>query len=217
MTPERVLGVARPPGSAADGRGPMAGAIIRIGATRQAGPTIPTAPVTGPMKCEFTNEARPVIEVPDFLLGRQERGGIRSDRRHNGMAAAVCALIIATAAPRLAGAASPDQAAGQAQNQAPGQTPALLDQTQAPTDDTGAQLWAIHGQSTFTEMYQPAFRSPYQGSLQPAGGGQRTRNIRRHALCRLPALERGRNLDQPGGRPRLRAGRQRGRRRLPQR
>ena len=117
-----------------------------------------------------------MIEVPDFLLGRQERGGIRSDRRHNGMAAAVCALIIATAAPQLAGAASPDQAAGQAQNQAPGQTPALLDQTQAPTDDTGAQLWAIHGQSTFTEMYQPAFRSPYQGSysLPAAANGRET-------------------------------------------
>ena len=46
----------------------------------------------------------------------------------------------------------------------------------APTDDSGAQLWAIHGQSTYTQQYQPAFRSPYQGpqSLSGAANGRET-------------------------------------------
>src|ERR1700692_3831544 len=46
----------------------------------------------------------------------------------------------------------------------------------APTDDTGVELWAIHGQSTYTQQYQPAFRSPYQGpqSLSPAANGRET-------------------------------------------
>src|SRR6266436_8756493 len=36
--------------------------------------------------------------------------------------------------------------------------------------------WAIHGQSTFTWMLQPAFRSPHQGpqSLSPAANGRET-------------------------------------------
>ena len=36
--------------------------------------------------------------------------------------------------------------------------------------------WAIHGQSTFTWLLQPAFRSPYQGpqSLSPAANGRET-------------------------------------------
>jgi high affinity Mn2+ porin len=45
-----------------------------------------------------------------------------------------------------------------------------------PTNDTGAQQWAIHGQSTYTQQYQPAFHSPYQGpqSLSPAANGRET-------------------------------------------
>jgi high affinity Mn2+ porin len=46
----------------------------------------------------------------------------------------------------------------------------------ARTDDVGAESWAIHGQSTYTQQYQPAFRSPYQGpqSLSPAANGRET-------------------------------------------
>jgi high affinity Mn2+ porin len=46
----------------------------------------------------------------------------------------------------------------------------------APTDDSGAEQWAIHGQSTYTQQYQPQFRSPYQGpqSLSPAANGRET-------------------------------------------
>ena len=46
----------------------------------------------------------------------------------------------------------------------------------APTDDSGAELWAIHGQTTYTQQYQPAFRSPYQGpqSLPAAANGRET-------------------------------------------
>jgi high affinity Mn2+ porin len=46
----------------------------------------------------------------------------------------------------------------------------------APTDDAGPEQWAIHGQTTYTQQYQPAFRSPYQGpqSLSPAANGRET-------------------------------------------
>jgi high affinity Mn2+ porin len=61
------------------------------------------------------------------------------------------------------------------QDIAPQNAPGPLTQA-APTDDTSAELWAIHGQSTFTTQYQPAFRSPFQGpqSLSPAANGRET-------------------------------------------
>jgi high affinity Mn2+ porin len=59
---------------------------------------------------------------------------------------------------------------------APQNAPAPLTQTAPSTDDTGAELWAIHGQSTFTEQYQPAYRSPFQGpqSLPADANGRET-------------------------------------------
>jgi high affinity Mn2+ porin len=38
------------------------------------------------------------------------------------------------------------------------------------------EQWAIHGQSTYTRQFQPAFRSPYQGpqSLPSAANGRET-------------------------------------------
>jgi high affinity Mn2+ porin len=38
------------------------------------------------------------------------------------------------------------------------------------------ETWAIHGQSTYTQEFQPAFHSPYQGpqSLSPAANGRET-------------------------------------------
>lgn len=46
----------------------------------------------------------------------------------------------------------------------------------AVTDDAGSEQWAIHGQSTYTQQYQPAFHSPYQGpqSLSSAANGRET-------------------------------------------
>jgi high affinity Mn2+ porin len=43
-------------------------------------------------------------------------------------------------------------------------------------DATAPQQWAIHGQATNVWLFQPAFRSPYQGpqSLSPAANGRET-------------------------------------------
>jgi high affinity Mn2+ porin len=43
-------------------------------------------------------------------------------------------------------------------------------------EPTTPQTWAVHGQTTYTQQYQPAFRSPYQGpqSLSPAANGRET-------------------------------------------
>jgi high affinity Mn2+ porin len=43
-------------------------------------------------------------------------------------------------------------------------------------DPDAPEQWAIHGQSTYTQQLQPAFRSPYQGpqSLSPAANGRET-------------------------------------------
>ena len=42
--------------------------------------------------------------------------------------------------------------------------------------DTAPESWAIHGQSTYTQQFQPAFRSPYQGpqSLPSDANGRET-------------------------------------------
>ena len=51
----------------------------------------------------------------------------------------------------------------------------------APKPDAAPvyQDWALHGQSTFTEFYQPAFRSPYRGdqSLDPGSRGRETWDV----------------------------------------
>jgi high affinity Mn2+ porin len=51
-------------------------------------------------------------------------------------------------------------------------------QDAAPTADADnePEQWAVHGQSTYTQQLQPAFRSPYQGpqSLSPAANGRET-------------------------------------------
>jgi len=49
----------------------------------------------------------------------------------------------------------------------------------ATTDDTGAEQWAIHGQSTYTQQYQPEFHAPYQGpqSLSSAANGRETLDV----------------------------------------
>ncbi len=71
---------------------------------------------------------------------------------------------------------------------------AALAQTSAPTPEAGEtssaastspdtppvfENWAIHGQSTFTGIYQPAFRSPYRGpqSLDPGSRARETWDV----------------------------------------
>jgi high affinity Mn2+ porin len=48
--------------------------------------------------------------------------------------------------------------------------------TPPPPDDTGPEQWAIHGQSTFTQQFQPAYRSSFQGpqSLPADANGRET-------------------------------------------
>jgi high affinity Mn2+ porin len=55
----------------------------------------------------------------------------------------------------------------------------LLCAPAARADDTPPdepEAWALHGQTTYTQQFQPAFRSPYQGpeSLSPAANGRET-------------------------------------------
>ena len=54
--------------------------------------------------------------------------------------------------------------------------PTVAPSPAAPADDGTEQQWAIHGQSTYTQQFQPAFRSPYQGaqSLSPSANGHET-------------------------------------------
>jgi high affinity Mn2+ porin len=58
------------------------------------------------------------------------------------------------------------------------------------TPEQAAQVqpenWAVHGQSTFTWLLQPGFRSPYQGpqSLSPAANGRETVDVTLYAGVR---------------------------------
>ena len=49
----------------------------------------------------------------------------------------------------------------------------------SPSASPTIERWAVHAQSTFTEIYQPAFRSPYQGaqSLNPGSLGRETWDV----------------------------------------
>ena len=57
----------------------------------------------------------------------------------------------------------------------------------APATQAAPEDWAIHGQSTFTEQYHPAFRSPYSGpqSLNPGSRGDETFDITLYGGVRL--------------------------------
>jgi high affinity Mn2+ porin len=52
------------------------------------------------------------------------------------------------------------------------QTPSEQPQAASPEADATPEGWAIHGQTTFTDEYHPAFRSPYSGA-QSLNGGSR--------------------------------------------
>ena len=61
---------------------------------------------------------------------------------------------------------------------APVQDTLTQDSPAAPADPT-QDRWAIHGQTTYTQQFQPAFRSAYQGpqSLSPAANGRETADV----------------------------------------
>ena len=88
--------------------------------------------------------------------------------------AATAADVIAPAAGITAGAPAAAAPAPEA-SAAAGGSPAA--------DDTGPQQWAVHGQSTFVQQFQPAFHSPYQGpqSLPPPSNGRETWDVTLYA------------------------------------
>ena len=59
----------------------------------------------------------------------------------------------------------------------------------ARADDSGAapEDWSLHAQTTFTDQYHPAFRSPYRGknSLDPGSRGDETVDLTLFAGLRL--------------------------------
>ena len=65
---------------------------------------------------------------------------------------------------------------GLAQMVAPTPQPPGVPVTPGQAPEVEIQNWAVHGQSTFTWMLQPAFRAPYTGpqSLQPDANGRET-------------------------------------------
>jgi len=62
-------------------------------------------------------------------------------------------------------------------------------QTSAPGDSSGGtdETWSLHGQTTFTDQYHPAFTSPYRGanSLDPGSRGDETFDVTLFAGLRL--------------------------------
>ena len=84
-------------------------------------------------------------------------------------------------APVVAGAAESATPEGGPQSPNPTTTPQsdISTASTAPDAPPVNQDWAIHGQSTFTEFYQPAFRSPYRGqqSLDPGSRGRQTWDV----------------------------------------
>ena len=100
--------------------------------------------------------------------------------RRLGAACLLAALgLAASAGPRagLAAEAGPTSEGGPSVD-TPGATPRsdISAASTAPDTPPVRQDWAVHGQSTFTEIFQPAFRSPYRGpqSLDPGSRGRET-------------------------------------------
>ena len=88
----------------------------------------------------------------------------------------------------VAASAAPTPEGGEA-SPAPGTAPQsdVSTASTAPTTPPVHENWAIHGQSTFTEFYQPAFRSPYRGpqSLDPGSRGRETWDVTLYGGVRL--------------------------------
>lgn len=95
-------------------------------------------------------------------------------------ATTVAALLWCAVAPALAAGTAATPEGGQ-QSPAQGTTPQsdVSTASTAPDKPPVYENWAVHGQSTFTQIYQPAFRSPYRGpqSLDPGSRGRETFDI----------------------------------------
>lgn len=54
-------------------------------------------------------------------------------------------------------------------------------------DDAAPETWSVHGQTTFTEQFHPAFAAPYSGkdSLDPRADGRETWDVTLFAGVRL--------------------------------
>ncbi|HEX3365914.1 carbohydrate porin [Phenylobacterium sp.] len=71
-------------------------------------------------------------------------------------------------------------------------SPALAQSADKAGDDEAPQSWAVHGQATFVDQANAAFRSPYRGanSLDPAARGRETADVTLYAGARLwPGME----------------------------
>jgi len=71
-----------------------------------------------------------------------------------------------------------------AQMVAPTPQPPGIPVTPEEAAEVEIQNWAVHGQSTFTWMLQPAFHALYR-TAKPAARRQWARDVRRNALRRL--------------------------------
>ena len=85
-------------------------------------------------------------------------------------------LAAAVALGRAGSSPPPARAAEDGPTPEGGPQSAVPAASSAPEAAPVYQNWAVHGQSTFTEIYQPAFSSPYRGqqSLDPGSRGRET-------------------------------------------
>ena len=98
---------------------------------------------------------------------------------------AMIGLMSPVALPLAHAAASGPTPEGGEQSPAEGTAPQsdISTASTAPTTPPEFQGWAIHGQSTFTDLYHPAFRSPYRGqnSFDPGSRGDETWDVTLYA------------------------------------
>jgi high affinity Mn2+ porin len=97
-------------------------------------------------------------------LARRFRAPIRFEI--DSFACALSAFVMIGLLPTL----------GEAQSLSPTPQPESVPITSEQSEEVTPENWAIHGQATFTPMFQPAFRSSTQGplSLSSAANGRET-------------------------------------------
>jgi high affinity Mn2+ porin len=102
----------------------------------------------------------------------------RSNRKITSSAVAIMSALLWGSALPLARAASPAPTPESGQ-QSPAPQPDISTASTSPDAPPTVENWAIHGQSTFTGIYQPAFTSPYRGpqSLDPGSRARETWDV----------------------------------------
>ena len=94
------------------------------------------------------------------------------------------ALLFDVGSPALAASSAPTPEGGpQTPDQGTLPQSDISTASTAPDKTPVYENWAIHGQSTFTPIYQPAFRSPYRGqqSLDPGSRARETWDVTLYA------------------------------------